>query len=98
MLYWIYDKFTGIAMSLFTLRPKGINKTLLVNITATIKDVPKPSVTSPPAQDQYLCKVTLDTAVHSVRNLGPTAILKTDNQTVLTKDYDRSRMWNISVI
>jgi len=51
-------------------------------ITASIKGVPKPSVTSPPAQGQYLCKVILDTTVHSVRNLGATVILTTDNQTV----------------
>ena len=32
--------------SLFTLRPKGMRKTLLVNITASIKGVPKSSVIS----------------------------------------------------
>lgn len=68
--------------SRFTLRPKGTHKTLLVNITAAIKGVPKPSVTSLRAQDQNLCKLTLNTPVHSVRNLGATVILTTDNQTV----------------
>lgn len=42
----------------------------------------KPTVTSSPAQDQYLYKVNLDTPVHSVRNLGATVILTTENQTV----------------
>jgi hypothetical protein len=82
MLYWMYDKFTGMETSLFTLRPKGIYKTLLVNMAASIKVVAKPSVTSSPTQDQYLCKVTLDTPAHSVRNLGATIILTTDNQNV----------------
>jgi hypothetical protein len=72
-----------IDLLLFINLSQGIHKTVLVNITTALKCVQKPPVTSFLSQDQHLCQVTVDTPVHSVRNLEAAALLTiTGNQTV----------------